>query len=124
MLMQAGRVDEAIAEYRKNQTGRDLDAVLAREGLGIALETKAAAEKDAATRQKGLEEALSVFQTMQPDEKGPRRAYALYHQGRILALLGKNAEARAAFEKAKDLGGETGPLADAIEERLASLGAT
>jgi len=122
MLMQAGKIDEAIAEYRKAQKGKTLDAVLAREGLGIALETKATAEKDAATRQRGLEEALTVFQQMQPDDKGPRYAYALYHQGRILALLGKNAEAKAAFEKAKDLGKEK-ELPALIEERLASLGA-
>jgi tetratricopeptide (TPR) repeat protein len=123
LLMQAGKVDDAIAEYRKYTTGRTLDNVLAREGLGIALEAKAEKEKDAAARQKGLEEALTTFQTMQPDEKGPRRAYALYHQGRILSLLGKTAEAKAAFEKAKELGGP-GPLADMIEERHATLGAT
>jgi hypothetical protein len=123
LLMQAGKVDDAIAEYRKYTTGRTLDNVLAREGLGIALEAKAEKEKDAATRQKGLEEALTTFQTMQPDEKGPRRAYALYHQGRIHGLLGKNAEAKAALEKAKELGGP-GALADMIEERLATLGAS
>jgi hypothetical protein len=123
LLMQAGQLDEAITEYKKGQVGRTLDNVLAREGLGIAIETKAEAEKDAGTRQRGLEEALAVFQTMQPDEKGPRRAYALYHQGRILDLLQKKAEAKAALEKAKELGGE-GPLADLIDERLASLGAS
>ena len=67
------------------------------------------------------EEALAAFTAMQPDEKGPRRAYALYHQGRILGLLGKTAEATDAFKKAKELSGE-GPLADQIDERLASLG--
>ncbi len=122
LLMQAGKLDEAIAEYRKAQTGRSLDNVLAREGLGLALEAKAEKEKDAAARQKGLEEALSVFQTMQPDEKGVRRAYSLYHQGRVLGMLGKTAEAKAAFEKAKELGGESA-LADLIDERLATLGA-
>ena len=120
LLMQAGKVDEAIAVYRKAQSGKSLDAVLAREGLGIALETKASAEKDAAARQKGLEEALAAFQSMQPDEKGPRYAYALYHQGRILALLGKNAEAKTQLEKAKELGADT-DLPDLIDQRLASL---
>lgn len=123
LLMQTGKIDEAIAEYRKHTTGRTLDNVLAREGLGIALEAKAEKEKDAAARQKGLEEALTTFQTMQADEKGPRYAYALYHQGRILALLGKTVEAKAALEKAKGLGGP-GALADMIEERLATLGAS
>jgi tetratricopeptide (TPR) repeat protein len=122
LLMQAGRIDDAIAEYRKNQSGKTLDAVLAREGLGIALEMKAEQQKDAAARQKGLEEALTVFQSMQPDEKGPRYAYALYHQGRILALLGKVAEAKTQLEKAKELG-KDGQLPNLIEERLAGLGA-
>ena len=123
LLVQAGKLDEAIAEYRKAPPGASLDSVLAREGLGIALETKAQAEKDAAARQKGLEEALAVFQSMQTDEKGPRHAYALYHQGRILSLLGKTAEATDAFKKAKEKSGE-GALADQIDERLASLGAS
>src|SRR4029079_7824685 len=113
---------DAIAEYKKHTTGNTLDAVLAREGLGIALEMKAEKEKDAAARQKGLEEALAAFQAMQPDEKGPRYAYALYHQGRILALLGKNAEAKEKLEKAKELGKDT-KLPELIDERLASLGA-
>lgn len=120
LLMQVGKLDEAIAEYRKHQKGKTLDAVLAREGLGIALEMKAQEEKNAAARQKGLEEALAVFQTMQPDDKGPRYAYALYHQGRILAQLGKTAEARAQLEKAKELSAE-GPLANLIDERLVGL---
>jgi tetratricopeptide (TPR) repeat protein len=124
LLVQAGKLDEAIAEYRTGLDAKGLDGVLAREGLGLALEMKAQAEKDAATRQKGLEEALAVFQQMQPDEKGPRRAYALYHQGRILSLLGKTAEATDAFKKAKEAGGEGAPLNEQIDERLASLGAS
>jgi hypothetical protein len=122
LLVQAGKLDEAIAEYKKHAKGKDLDAVLDREGLGIALEMKAETEKDAAARQKGLEDALAAFQAMQPDEKGPRYAYALYHQGRILALLGKNAEAKEKLEKAKELGKDT-KLPELIDERLASLGA-
>jgi predicted negative regulator of RcsB-dependent stress response len=121
MLMESGKVDEAIIEYKKGQTAKGLDGVLAREGLGIAIESKAEAEKDATARQKGLEEALGVFQQMQPDEKGPRYAYALYHQGRILGLLGRNAEAKTTLEKAKELG-KDGELPGLIEERLAMLG--
>src|SRR5690606_30292319 len=120
LLMQVGKLDEAIAEYKKQQSGNTLDAVLAREGLGIALEMKAEQQKDAAARQKGLEEALAVFQSMQPDEKGPRYAYALYHQGRILALLGKTAEARTQLEKAKQLDSDR-QLPNLIDERLAGL---
>jgi len=124
LLVQAGKLDEAIAEYRSAQGVPGLDGVLAREGLGLALEMKAQAEKDASARQKGLEDALAAFQQMQPDDKGARRAYALYHQGRILSLLGKTAEATDAFKKAKDASGEGGALNDQIDERLASLGAS
>jgi hypothetical protein len=121
LLVQAGQLDDAITEYRKHTDGKTLDAVLAREGLGIALEMKAEAQKDAATRQKGLEEALVAFQAMQPDDKGPRYPYALYHQGRMLALLGKTAEAKTQLEKAKELG-KNSSLASLIDERLAGLG--
>lgn len=124
ILMQAGKLDEAIAEYRKGQDAKGLDGVLAREGLAIAIETKAQAETDAAVRQKGLEEALALFNTMQTDEAGPRRAHALYHQGRILSLLGKTAEALDAFTKAKEKSGDGNALTSQIEERLASLGAS
>jgi tetratricopeptide (TPR) repeat protein len=84
---------------------------------------KATQEKDATARQKGLEEALATFKSMQPDDKGPRAAYALYHQGRMLALLGKRDEAKAVFEKAKELGKNT-DLAERVDERLAGLGAS
>ena len=57
---------------------------------------------------------------MQPSEEGPRRAYALYHQGRINLLLGKKAEAKTLFEKVK---GMTPPkeLTDLIDRRLATI---
>lgn len=121
LLVQVGKLDEAIAEYKKGTSAKGLDGVLAREGLGIALEMKALGEKDAAARQKGLDDSLAAFQTMQPDEKGPRAAYAPYHQGRILAHMQKWAEARASFEKAKSLGAD-GELPTMIDEHIASLG--
>ncbi|HUJ60978.1 MAG TPA: tetratricopeptide repeat protein [Kofleriaceae bacterium] len=123
LLLQAGKVDEAIAEYRKSENAQGTDGVLAREGLGIALETKAQAEKDPAAKTKGLEDALAAFKAMQPDDNGWRRGYALYHQGRILWQLGKHDEAKAALEKAKELGKDT-VLSQLAEERLASLGAS
>ncbi|HEU0030221.1 MAG TPA: hypothetical protein VFQ53_06305 [Kofleriaceae bacterium] len=123
MLLDLGKVDEAIAEYKKCPPGEKIEQVLCREGLGIAIETKALAEKDAAARQKGLEEALAAFVAMQPAEDGPRRAYALYHQGRIQLLLGKRAEAKTLFEKAKDLSPPM-DLSQLIERRLTSLGAS
>ena len=125
MLLDAGRTDEAIAEYRKGIADKSIEGVFCREGLGIALETKASAEKDATARQKGLEEALDAFVAMQPDEAGPRRAYALYHQARIQLLLGKRAEAKALFEKAKTANKDADrDLAELIGKRLAALGAT
>jgi len=123
LLMDAGKLDEAIAELRKAAPKDGIDGVMARENLGIALETKATAEKDPGARQKGLEEALQAFVEMQRDPVGPRYAYALYHQGRIQQTLGKKAEAKALYEKAKELGTGT-ELVGLIEQRLASLGAS
>lgn len=122
LLVQAGKLDEAITEYKRGQNGKGLEGVLAREGLGLAQEMKAEADKDATARQKGLEEALATFTAMQPDDKGPRRAYALYHQGRIQALLGKTADAKATLEKAKEAGKESPELAPLVEARLVALG--
>jgi tetratricopeptide (TPR) repeat protein len=125
LLLDAGKPDEAITEYKRGVAAKGLDGILCREGLGIALEAKAAAEKDPAARQKGLEEALAAFAAMQPDEAGPRRAYALYHQARIQQQLGKRAEAKALFEQAKQANSDTDrEIADLIEKRLAALGAT
>ena len=123
LLMDAGKLDEAIAEYRTCEDGTATEAVLCREGLGIALETKALAETDQAAKQKGLEEALAVFTRMQPAEDGPRRAYAIYHQGRIQLVLGKKPEGRALLEKAKAIAPPKDPLVESIDRRLAALGA-
>jgi tetratricopeptide (TPR) repeat protein len=123
-LMDAGKIDDAIAEYRQGTGDKTIEGVLCREGLGIALETKALAEKDNAARQKGLEEALAAFTAMQPDEAGMRHAYALYHQGRIQQTLGKRAEAKALFEKAKAAIKNDDDLAKLVTKRLAALGAS
>jgi len=117
-----GELDKAIEEFKKGENDKELDGVLAREGLGIALETKASAEKDATKRQALYSEALEAFNRMQPAEDGPRRAYALYHIGRIQLKLGKTAEAKASFEKAKTLGADTLDLGELIERRLANIG--
>jgi predicted negative regulator of RcsB-dependent stress response len=122
LLLDAGKVDDAIAEYNKGADKEGVEGVLSREGLGIALEEKARAEKDPAARQRVLEEALAAFAKMQPDPKGLRYHYALYHQGRVLQTLGKIADAKAKFEEAKT---EAAPdLAVLVEQRLASLGAS
>jgi hypothetical protein len=126
MLLDAGKPDEAAAEYRKGIAAKTIDGVLCREGLGIALEAKATGEKDPTARQKGLEEALAAFAVMQPDEAGPRRAHALYHQGRIQLLLGKRSEARSLFEAAKLANKDAADreIAEMVEKRLAALGAS
>lgn len=123
MLIDAGKLDEAIGVYRTCDQGKEIENVLCREGLGIALETKASAEKDPAAKQKLLEESYQAFLAMQPAEDGARRAYALYHQGRLQFLLGKRAEAKALLEKVKAM---TPPkeLTDLIERRLSAIGAT
>ncbi len=124
-LLDTGKPDEAITEYKKGVADKTIEGVLCREGLGLALEAKATAEKDPAVRQKGLEEALFAFTTMQPDEAGPRHVYALYHQARLQALLGKRSEAKALFEKAKTANTDADhEIADLIEKRLAALGAS
>jgi tetratricopeptide (TPR) repeat protein len=125
VLLEAGDVDKAIEEYRRGQDAQGVEGVLSREGLGIALEAKAAAEKDAAARGKLLEEALAVFQRMQPDAQGPRRVYALYHQGRVQAALGKTAEAKTSFEQASQMleAERRHELRDLLQKRLATLGA-
>ncbi len=124
-LVDVGRFDDAIAGYRTCDAPaiEGLDGVLCREGLGLALEAKAAANPDTTVRQKGYEEALAAFKVMQPDEAGPRAAYAKYHEGRMLELLNKRDDAKTAFEKAKDLGKDANDLTDLIEARLATLGA-
>jgi tetratricopeptide (TPR) repeat protein len=139
--LNAGKIDDAITHYRQAGTAAGFDGIVAREGLGIALETKATDEKDPAARQRGLEDALAAFVSEQPDEAGPRRAYALYHQARMLELLGKRDDAKAALTKAKDLAKDETAMAenaarqqdppsaeagkflpDLIERRLAALG--
>jgi hypothetical protein len=153
VLLGAGQVDQAIEEYKRGQDAKDLEGVLCREGLGIALEAKADAEKklDVAVYGKLLAEALAVYQRMQPDEKGPRRAYALYHQGRVQAARSQDArersekaqagseeakalleearklleEARSLFEKANELlaAERRHELRELLQKRLAALGA-
>jgi tetratricopeptide (TPR) repeat protein len=132
VLLDAGKLDEAIAAFKEGEAKPDIEGVLCREGLGLALEAKAMAEKDATARQKGLEEALAAFTAMQPEETGPRRAHALYHMGRIQQTLGKTADAKASFEKAKPLAATAEPqspepsinhyqLSQLIERRLSTM---
>ncbi len=119
----AEQYDKAIASFRKGSAAAGIDGVLAREGLALALEAKASAEKDAGAKQKGLEEALAAARAIQPDANGPRRVYSLYHEARLLVLLGKTAEARALFEKVRTMSDDNN-LKSLAEARLAGLEAS
>jgi tetratricopeptide (TPR) repeat protein len=107
MAYGAEQYDVAIASYRKAIGEPGLEGALAREGLALALEAKATGDKDAAAKQKGLEEALAAARAIQPDANGPRRIYGLYHEARLLVLLGKGAEAKPIFEKVKTMAEKT-----------------
>lgn len=123
LLLDAGRLDDAEATFKRASARADLEGVLAREGLGFVAEARAAASKDAAESQRFLEAALAAFRAVQPDDKGPHRDYALYHEARILAQLNKKADAVAALEKALEVAPES-PLESTIHDRLAQLEGT
>jgi tetratricopeptide (TPR) repeat protein len=123
LLLQTGKLDQADAVYRTLAGGTALENILAREGLGYVAEAKAAAAKDPAERQRLLEAALAAFRAIQPDDKGARRDYALYHEARILTLLDQRAEAKAALEKALAVVPDSAIEID-IQQRLAQLEAT
>lgn len=120
-LLRDGKLDQALALYRKHSKASGIDSLIAREGVGIALEAQAGAAKDPAARQKLLEDALAAFQAIQPDDKGPRKDYALYHSARILEALGKPTEAAAALQQALTAVPDT-TLEPVIKNRLSALG--
>jgi predicted negative regulator of RcsB-dependent stress response len=120
LLLDAGRLDEAQQAYQSASGAGGLDGVLAREGLGFVHEARALAATDAGARQKEFEAALAAFRSAQPDDAGPRRDHALYHEARILEQLEKKPEAVAALEKALVVAPET-ELQSVINDRLAQL---
>lgn len=121
LLFDAGDLDGAERAYGAIANRRGVEGAVAREGLGFVAEARAQAlEGDAKTA--ALEQALAAFRAVQPDEEGPRREHALYHEARILAQLGKKDEAKAAFEKALAAAQEAGSdIASLIELRLVQL---
>jgi tetratricopeptide (TPR) repeat protein len=121
-LYDAGRFQDAIAMYQEILADESMPAITAtaREGLGYAQEALALANEDQAARQAGLETALATFRQIQPSEEGPRREYALYHEARILAALGKREDAAAILKKAIEIAPES-PLRNDIRQRLAQL---
>lgn len=120
LMMDAGKLDDADKVYKAHTGDAGLDGVLAREGVGYVAEARAAATKDAAEQEKQLQQALDAFKAMQPDDKGARRDYALYDQARILAQLGKRAEAKAALDAAL-VAAPRSEIKSDIEARLALL---
>lgn len=122
VLYELGRYQEAIDTYRAYLADAPTPELqwVARENLGYAQEAMAMALEDASARQAGLEQALETFRQIQPGETGPHRDYALYHEARILAVLGKNADAIAALNKALEVAPD-GILNNDIKQRLAQL---
>jgi hypothetical protein len=99
VLYDLGRFDEAAAAYREVAGLGGALAMIGREGVGLSLEAKALAEKDANARTAGLDAALAEYKQLQPEDKGFYRDMALYHQGRILALKGDKPGAIALFKE-------------------------
>jgi tetratricopeptide (TPR) repeat protein len=123
LLYDTGKLDEALAEYKRCATVVGVEGVVCREGVGLVTEAKAAAEKDSKVQHTGYEAALAAFKAEQPDDTGPRAGYAHYHQGRMLFLLNRKDEAKKEFEKARDLGKDVFDLPELVRKRLAGLGA-
>ncbi|MBP6633380.1 MAG: hypothetical protein KBG28_17875 [Kofleriaceae bacterium] len=123
-LLTAGRLDDAERVFSAGARGTGLEAALAREGLGLVAEARAQAATDAAEKEKQLTAALASFAAGKAEGQ-PRRAYALYHEARVLQRLGRAAEAITSFEQALEaLGDRPADLKEAIEARLAQLEAS
>lgn len=123
LLLQVGKLDDALAIYKRLAGGTGDESAIAREGVGVVLETRAAAAKEPSEHQKLLEEALAAYRAVQPDDKGPRRDYGLYHEARVLEALGKSADAVTQLKKALSVAPDS-QLKPLIEQRLAVLGAS
>lgn len=120
--MELQKFDEAARSYAAAAKGLPAEAAVnARASIGYAFEAKAEATEDAAAREAVLGEALSAFKAMQPDEDGVSRDAAIFHEARILAVMGKRDEAKAAFQKLLDNHADSS-LRDDAEIRLEALG--
>lgn len=123
-LMELERFADAAREFATAASGElpEPARLAAREGVGYAYEAEAERAEDPAARTAAFERALEAFRDMQPAEDGPRRDWALYHEARVLATLGKRDEARASYQKILETLPDTVLKGD-IEIRLAALGA-
>ncbi len=97
--------------------------IVAKEGIGYALEAKALAEESPDAREAGLREAMAAFTGAQPEEDGPRHDVALYHEARILATLDERDKAIELFRKILEIEPPS-MLGDKANQRLALLKAT
>lgn len=122
VLYDLGRYQEAADMYRAYLSGTPTPSLrwVALEGLGYAQEAMALATEDESARNAALTKSLETFRQIQSGDQGPHRDYALYHEARILAMLGQNAEAIAALEKAIEVAPES-LLTNDIKQRLAQL---
>ncbi len=121
-FMELGRFEEAARSFSAAAKSLPLEAATAaRAAVGYAYEAKAEATKDPATREQILGEALAAFRAIQTDENGVDRDASIFHEARILAVLGKRDEARATYQKLLDNYADS-LLRDEVEIRLEALG--
>ncbi len=124
LLYDLGRWDDAMAAYKKflasGPTGEP--AYVAKEGLAYAIEAKglALADKDPDKAKAIYADALREFERLDPDEKGPHRDMALYHQARMKALMGDKKGAIETYKLVLSKFPAT-PVAPEINNRLAIL---
>jgi predicted negative regulator of RcsB-dependent stress response len=108
-----GKLDEAAANYRKfleELKGADVPlASLAREGLGLTLEA-----------QGKLDEALTVYQALEPKQGDFYRDRALYAQARVYQRKGDKEKAKSLYQQILIKTPQT-LLKDEIQTRLAIL---
>lgn len=117
-LYDLGKYDEALKAYRSVANSGAAAEVkrIAREGIGLSLEGQANKTKS----NDGFQQALDAFRKIDPGKKGPGHNLALFHEGRMLARLGKKQEAIATFEKLTKVKPPSMFTPDA-ERRLAEL---
>jgi tetratricopeptide (TPR) repeat protein len=122
LLYDLARYDDAVTAYDRVLASRPPLAIayLAHEGKGYAREAQGLASADAAAKKAALDKALASFKDIQTDPEGRFYDVSLYHQGRILALLGDAPGAIKAFKLAleKKPGFQ---LEDQLKSRLALL---
>jgi hypothetical protein len=122
LLLQLGKHDEAIRAFQAylGRSGPEILTLIAREGIGYALEAKALAQTDAKAQAAGLREAIAAFQKIQPKADGLYHDYALFHEARILATMEEREQAIAIYNRILDLEPPS-PLNDRVNQRLALL---